>query len=154
MILQTIARLLLFLGVISYSQRLWADDILVVMGQAFAIEKITVKELANIYRRRTVINSAGERWNPINLSANDPLRIAFAQKIFQQSPEIMEVYWNTQYFQGIMPPYSVNSVEAMLRVLETTPGAVGYISPCHLDKRVKVVLKLSVGDDLAAVCNH
>ncbi|NOT86101.1 MAG: hypothetical protein HOP02_15265 [Methylococcaceae bacterium] len=145
-------RFLIFLGVL-YSQSLWSDEILVVMGQAYAIEKISVKQLANIYRRKTIINPTGERWNPINLSSNDPLRIAFAQKIFQQPPDVMEAYWNTQYFQGIMPPYSVNSVEAMLRVLETTPSAIGYILPCHLDGRVTVVLKLTVSDDLAGSCD-
>lgn len=129
-----------------------ADDILVVMGQSFAVDKLSVKQLENIYRRKTQLNASGERWNPINLSAGNALRTAFAQKVYQEPPEVMEAYWNAQYFQGIMPPYVVNSVEGMLRMLETTPGAIGYILPCHLDKRVRIVLKLNVTDDLSDLC--
>ncbi len=154
MMLHTLARFLILLGCIITHSSSRADEILVVMGQRFTIESITVKQLANIYRRKTIINQAGERWNPINLSANDPLRIAFDQELFQQPPDVMEAYWNIQYFQGIMPPYAVNSVEAMLRVLDTTPGAIGYVLPCHLDPRVKVVLKLSVNVSLSDSCNH
>lgn len=147
-------RILLLSGYMLYSQYARADEILVVMGQGHAVEKMTEKQLENIYRRKTIINQAGERWNPIHLSANDPLRIAFTQKLFQQPPDVMEAYWNTQYFQGIMPPYAVNSVEAMIRMLETTPGAIGYLVPCQLDKRVKVVLKLNVSESFADTCEH
>lgn len=152
MMRQTKMRLALVLSGLLYYQLAYADEILVVMGQAFAVDKLSTKQLANIYRRKTMINQAGERWNPINLSANNPLRIAFAEKIFQQPPEAMEAYWNTQYFQGIMPPYAVNSVEAMVRVLEATPGAIGYLLPCQLDKRVKVVFKLAIDGTLTDMC--
>jgi hypothetical protein len=134
------------------SSACFADDILIVMGQSYAVEKLSIKQLENIYRRKTQLNQVGERWNPINLSASDRLRAAFAQKIYQEPSEVMEAYWNTQYFQGIMPPYVVNSVEGMLRMLETTPGAIGYLLPCQLDKRVRVVLKLTVNESLADLC--
>lgn len=152
--LQAMGRIVLILSCLLYYPFVQADEILVVMGQAFAVEKMSAKQLANIYRRKTIINQAGERWNPINLNASNPLRIAFAEKIFQQSPDAMEAYWNAQYFQGIMPPYAVNSVEAMLRVLETTPGAIGYLLPCQLDKRVKVVFRLTIDSALTGICEQ
>ncbi len=154
MVLRKTIRMVLLAGFFLCSQWVRSGEILVVMGKAFALDKMSIKQLENIYRRKTIINQAGERWNPIHLSANDPLRIAFTQKLFQQPPEVMEAYWNTQYFQGIMPPYAVNSVEAMLRVLETTPGSIGYILPCQLDKRVKVIIKLTVDDPLDEHCEH
>lgn len=137
---------------LAFSRITAADEIVVVVGQAFAVEKLSLKQLENIYRRKTQLNQTGERWNPLNLNADNPLRNAFAQKIYRQSPELMESYWNTQYFQGIMPPYVVNSVEAMLRMLETTPGAIGYLLPCQIDKRVRVVLKISINEDLSELC--
>lgn len=137
---------------LAFSQAVAADDILVVMGQDYAVEKLSLKQLENIYRRKTQLNAEGVKWNPINLSASNPLRNLFAQKIYQESPEAMEAYWNTQYFQGIMPPYVVNSVEAMLRMLETTPGAIGYLLPCNIDKRVRIVMKLSITEDLSELC--
>ncbi len=135
-----------------FSNNIRADEIFVVIGKTSSVEKLTLKQLENIYRRKTLIGEDGERWNPINLSANNPLRIAFAQKIFQQPPEVMEAYWNAQYFQGIMPPYVVNSVEAMLRFVEDTPGTIGYLLPCQVDDRVRVILKLPVSESLENLC--
>lgn len=147
-----LSHLLFLLLLLLFSRNPLADDILVVVGKGSSVEKLTLKQLENIYRRKTLISEAGERWNPINLSANNPVRIAFAQKIFQQPPEVMEAYWNAQYFQGIMPPYVVNSVEAMLRFVEDTPGAIGYLLPCQVDDRVRVIFKLSVGEALENQC--
>lgn len=133
-------------------QCIQADEIWVVVGKLSPIEKLSMKQLENIYRRKVLISEEGARWNPINLSANHPVRIAFAQKIFQQPPDVMEAYWNTQYFQGIMPPYVVNSVEAMLRFVENTPGTIGYLLPCQADERVRIVLKLNVNESLTGLC--
>lgn len=152
MFLQTFARFLFPLLFMTFCQDVPADEILVVVGKSSPIEKISIKQLENIYRRKTFITEEGARWNPINLSANHPLRMAFAQKIFQQPPEVMEAYWNVQYFQGIMPPYVVNSVEAMLRFVENTPGAIGYLLPCQIDDRVRIVLKLTISESLTDLC--
>lgn len=152
MFLQIFARFLFPFLFMTFCQAVRADEILVVVGKLSPIEKISIKQLENIYRRKTFITEEGARWNPINLSANHPLRMAFAQKIFQQPPEVMEAYWNVQYFQGIMPPYVVNSVEAMLRFVENTPGAIGYLLPCQIDDRVRIVLKLTISESLTDLC--
>lgn len=64
----------------------------------------------------------------------------------------MEAYWNTQYFQGISPPYVVASEAAMLRFIASTFGAIGYILPCHLDASVQVVFKLKVQSPVEKNC--
>jgi hypothetical protein len=130
----------------------WADDILVVTRHDMSIEDVTIKRLENIFLKKTLLNAAGVRWIPVNLSADHPVRRAFAQQLFNKLPENMESYWNAQYYQGIMPPYVVDSEEAMLRFIDSTPGAIGYISPCHLDKRVQVILKLTLSAPLGKSC--
>jgi hypothetical protein len=125
-----------------HSQQLIANELLIVVAKDSVNVAMNYRKLEHIFRRKTRINEQGKRWVPINLKINDPLRQAFSKKIFKQSPEDMGVFWNTQYFKGISPPYVVSSEEAVLRFIVNTPGAIGYISPCRLDDRVKVVMTL------------
>jgi hypothetical protein len=130
-----------------------ADEILVITGYQTELKNASIKQLKNIFLRQTLLNESGTRWIPLNLSPSHPLRLAFSQSLFKQLPEDMESYWNEQYFQGITPPYVVASEEAMLRFVTDTAGAIGYILPCHLDKRVQVVFKLTTSDSLKQSCN-
>jgi len=67
------------------------------------------------------------------------LRQQFSKVILGSAPNSQRQYWNGQYFNGILPPYVVNSEEAVIRYVANTKGAIGYIDACHLDKRVKAV---------------
>jgi hypothetical protein len=142
---------LLILLVLSISPVL-ADEILVVTGLQVDIKDITMKRVENIFLKKTLVNAQGTRWIPLNLNPDHPLRQAFSQTVFKQKPEDMEIYWNDQYFQGISPPYVVNSEEAVLRFIASTHGAIGYILPCHLDTRVQVVFKVKVQSPVEKHC--
>lgn len=124
-----------------------ADDILVIVANDSPVQKLTLRQLANIYQRKTLINHQGVRWAPLNLGADHPIRREFSQQLFKQWPEDMESYWNIQYFKGITPPYVVSSPEAMLRFVISTPGTIGYILPCHQSPLVRVVLTLPLAPD-------
>ena len=52
-------------------------------------------------------------------------------------------YWNTQYFQGVSPPYVLASEDAVLEFVATTPGSIGYVSTRALNGGVKVLMHLS-----------
>lgn len=115
---------------------------------------MSIKRLENIFLRKTLLNGSGTRWIPLNLSPEHPVRQAFSQSLLKKRPEELESYWNEQYFQGITPPYVVASEEAMLRFVTSTPGAIGYILPCHLDARVQVVFKLATTDPVEQQCKE
>jgi hypothetical protein len=67
----------------------------------------------------------------------------FSERITGLYPEELENYWNDLYFQGVFPPYSVASEEAVVRLVAETPSAIGYVSACAVDERVKTVLYLT-----------
>jgi hypothetical protein len=144
--------LLLLAALVSLSPVL-ADEVWVITSHDTPIKGLNHKRLENIFLRKHVLNDEGGRWIPVNLKPDDGLRQAFSLSLLNSPPEALESYWNEQYFQGITPPYVVASEEAMLRFVATTRGAIGYISPCHLDKRVKVVFKLPVKQFLKGYCN-
>lgn len=101
---------------------------------------LSTKNLNLIYWRKQQFWPKGLRIKPVNLSSKNPLRIQFSKVTLGSTPKAQIDYWNGQYFNGILPPYSVQSEEAVLRYVAQTKGAIGYINACQLDKRVNPVL--------------
>lgn len=123
----------------------YADDnlpvIAVVMGnqQNIAELKLASNQLQLIYWRKQLYWPNGKRIKPVNLNTEHPLRAQFSQKVLGSAPKTQIDYWNGLYFNGILPPYAVNSEEAVLRYVTQTDGAIGYVNACKVDNRVKPV---------------
>lgn len=100
--------------------------------------------LALIYKRKQLFWGGGVKTQAVNLPPAHPLRRAFSQTLLGRLPEEMDAYWQDMYFHGVLPPYVLASEEAVVRFVATTPGAIGYVSPCAVDSRVMVVM--SFGD--------
>lgn len=105
-----------------------------------ANEAFSISELNLIYWRKQLYWPKGQRIKPVNLRPEHPLRQQFSQTVLGSLPKKQIDYWNGQYFNGILPPYSVNSEEAVLRYVAQTSGAIGYVDACHVDSRVKAVM--------------
>jgi hypothetical protein len=105
---------------------------------------LSTEDLALVYRRRKQF-VGGQRVQPLNLPSAHPLRRFFSQQVLQRSPEELEDHWRDLYFNGIFPPFVLASEEAVLRFVATTPGAVGYVPLCLVDKRVAVVAVIDGG---------
>lgn len=121
-----------------------ADEIVVITARDSPISSLTIKAIRRIYRKETLIDGNGTKWVPVNLSTDHRIRQAFSLDLFNKRPEEMELYWNAQYFKGILPPHVVDSQEAMVSFVANTPGAIGYIAPCHLNDRIKIVARLEI----------
>jgi ABC-type phosphate transport system substrate-binding protein len=101
--------------------------------------KFAPNQLSLIYWRKQLYWPKGLRIKPVNLSTEHPLRLQFSQTVLGSAPKAQIDYWNGQYFNGVLPPYSVNSEEAVLRYVTQTKGAIGYIDACRVDERVQAV---------------
>ncbi len=106
--------------------------------------RLSRQSLALIFKRKQNYWDGGLRIQPVNLPPAHPLRQAFSQSVLGQRPEAMEDYWREMYFHGVLPPHVVASEEAVVLFVATTPGAVGYVSSCPSEAKVKVVM--TVGD--------
>jgi ABC-type phosphate transport system substrate-binding protein len=119
------------------------DDIALVMAAGPEPElPLTAGTLARIYLRKRQLWDDRSRIIAVNLPANHPLRRNFSAWVLGHSPEDLEWYWNDAYFHGVLPPTVLDSEEAVLRFVADTPGAIGYVSACAVDKRVVVVFRL------------
>jgi ABC-type phosphate transport system substrate-binding protein len=107
--------------------------------------------VAGIFARKRQLWSDRSTIVPVNLPASHPLRRNFSRWVFDKTPEEMQDYWNDQYFHGVVPPPVLASEEAVLRFVASTPGAIGYVSACTVDRRVEI-LALVQAPDGAAPC--
>jgi len=107
--------------------------------------KLSTKNLNLIYWRKQRFWPNGIRIKPVNLRSQNPLRVQFSQTTLGSTPKEQIDYWNGQYFNGILPPHTVNSEEAVLRYVTQTKGAVGYVNACNVDARVTPVLWIQHG---------
>lgn len=120
---------------------------------------LKLADVALIFRRKKLFWNEGLRVAPVNLPANHALRQAFSRIVLGSTPEEMEKYWNNMYFHGTSPPFVLSSEEAVIRFVTQTPGAIGYISFCNADARVKVTMVLTSAGQLSedgakAACLH
>ncbi len=145
--LRRLLALLLLAGLVHAA----ANDtgVAVIVAADARLQGISAEQLALIYRRQLQF-IGGQRVQPINLPAAHPLRRWFSQQVLGQPPEALEAYWRDQYFNGVVPPFVLGSEEAVIRFVASTPGAIGYVSRCLVDKRVKVLLPLDGGP----ACSH
>ena len=98
------------------------------------------RELALIYRHKKRFWPDGLRVTPVNLPDADAVRRAFSVAILGRSPDELDEYWRERYFHGELPPYVAGSPEAVIRLVASTPGAIGYVPSCIADGRVSVLL--------------
>jgi hypothetical protein len=116
---------------------------IIVSSQMTGVE-LDETTLRAIYLKKVFLDSAGESLIPVNLPPDNPLRQAFAQSVIHLGELQLRNYWNRRYFQGVSPPYVLGSQKAVIRFIASTPGAVGYVSPCFVDSSVQTVLLMNV----------
>jgi hypothetical protein len=94
----------------------------------------------SMFRRRQTVWPDGARVQPVNLPAASAVRRAFSECVLGEAPEAMESYWREMYFHGVLPPHVVDSEQAVVLFVNSTPGAIGYVSACPKDVPVNVVM--------------
>jgi ABC-type phosphate transport system substrate-binding protein len=114
---------------------------------------LSTSQVYAIYARKRLLWPDRSPVLAVNLPASHPLRRSFSWGLFRHSPEDLQDYWNDAYFHGLLPPPVLGSEEAVLRFVAATPGAIGYVSLCLVDKRVEVAA-LIASPDGTAPCPH
>lgn len=122
----------------------------IVMASGATPPRLGREQVGQIFKHRKRYWDDGSRIQAVNLPASHPLRRSFTQQIYGRNPEELEDYWRDQYFHGVLPPFVLGSEEAVIRLVASTPGAIGYISVCNVDHRVSVLLRL----EGSSSCSH
>jgi ABC-type phosphate transport system substrate-binding protein len=118
-----------------------AEELVVIVHPAREAS-LDLDEIAQIYLRQRRRWPGGEPIVPVNRESDSPVREWFSQAVLAQSPQRLALYWNQQYFHGVLPPATFASDEAVRRFVAGEKRAIGYIRASALDASVRVVLRL------------
>lgn len=131
-------------GLLLASPAAVADGIAVIMARDAPALALDMSTLRGIYLKKFQMDDQGQAFIPVNLPPEHPLRSMLSALLFNRSAQALQDYWNQQYFHGIEPPYVLESEEAVVQFVATTPGAIGYVADCHLDPAIREVMLLPV----------
>jgi hypothetical protein len=124
------------------------ESIAVVVGVGSPIRQVTMDTLRELYLRRQRLWPSGERAMPVNLPADDPLRVAFSRKVLGRRPGDLEPYWLRLYREGVQPPLVLQTSQAVCAYVAVEPAAIGYVRPDSVDpKSCRVLLVLPIEGD-------
>jgi hypothetical protein len=118
-----------------------ADELLVIVHPSRGAS-LRLDEVAQVYLKQRRRWPDGEAIVPVNREAESAVRAWFASRVLAQSPRQLALYWNRQYFHGVLPPATFASDEAVRRFVASERRAIGYIRASALDDSVRVLLHL------------
>lgn len=117
-----------------------AGDALVVIGHA-ALPKTDRQTLQRLYTGR-IVSIGQHAVAPINLPPGNPLRDEFLQWVMGQNEEQYTGYWLVRRYVGKgSPPLELESVDALVKRVATTPGAVAYLPLSKVPPGGNVIFK-------------
>lgn len=104
--------------------------------------QLSVAEVAQIYLKKRRFWEGTRAIVPVNRDSGSAIRRAFVRQIFGNLASTLVVYWNRQYFKGVLPPATLASNEAVRRFVASEERAIGYVDASAVDASVRVVLRL------------
>ena len=131
-----LVKVLILTFVLSISS--FASEYVVVMNANSTVEKLSVKEIKNIFlMKKHFANDM--KLIPVNSSATLKIRASFEKNVLHKNRNKLNKYWVKKHFQGIQPPVMQASVNAVKLFVQNVDGAIGYIPLKLLDSNLKVL---------------
>lgn len=120
--------LLIFSSMLVHADNQPQPPPLVVAHSAVVVERLSKSQLRSIYLKRQVIWPNGEKIKVYMLPAKSDIHQQFSQSGLQMFPYQLEQTWQKLTYSGTgTPPIEVDSAGAMLKIIQTTPGSIGYL---------------------------
>lgn len=102
------------------------DEAIAVIGHP-GVPRTDQASLLRLYTGRAV-SLGTQSAVPVNLAPGDPVRKQFLEGVLGQSEEQYTGYWLVRRYVGKgAPPLEFETIDALLRHVLATPGAVGYL---------------------------
>lgn len=105
------------------------------------LARVDVPTIQRIYTGR-VVEVAGLSVTPINVSSNNPVRARFLATYLSQNEENYLAYWTVRRYIGKgVPPREVETLAEVIRLVQSTRGAIGYIDEASLAPGLNVIVR-------------
>ena len=135
------AIMLSLLITLSIASPAYAEELVVIVHAERTVEP-SVQDIAQIFLKKRRFWSDGDPIVPVNRDARSRAREFFVRTVFGAELRQLVVYWNREYFRGVLPPATFASDEAVRRFVASEPRAIGYIHPSAVDDSVNVAAHL------------
>lgn len=116
-----------------------AEEVLII-GHA-SLPKTDKPTLQRLYTGRAV-SIGTQSVAPVNLQPGNPLRDEFLQAYLEQSEEQYTGYWLVRRYVGKgAPPVELGNVDEVIRYIQATPGAIGYVPASKVPRGANVIFR-------------
>jgi hypothetical protein len=113
---------------------------IIVIGHK-GLPKMDKETIQKIYTGK-IITLAGTPVTPLNLLPEAPERQQFLAKFLHQDEEKYTGYWIVRRAIGKgTPPKEVSKIEELIRFINETPGALGYIDNTNINNKLSILAK-------------
>lgn len=96
-------------------------------------------DLRRIWLRQRRLWDDGEAIVPVGREPGAETRARFELEVLHRSPGWLARYWDERYFEGILPPITFVSDEAVRRYVAAHRDAIGYVAASAADSSVRIV---------------
>lgn len=106
-----------------------SSEFVVIVHPTNALGSAPRSFVADAFLKRVSRWQDGETIHPIDMRPDSLVRKAFSESVLKRSVGAVRSYWLQRVFTGReLPPPELASEEAAVRYVESTPGALGYVS--------------------------
>ncbi|MGL4410426.1 MAG: hypothetical protein ACRCTU_18730 [Zoogloea sp.] len=117
-------------------------QVVVVANKSIPVEKLNADQTTQIFLKQTQTWPDGQPIYPVDIKEGSTIRAEFYGKVTGRTSAQMRAYWARQAFTGMgFPPKQVESADDVIKLVQATPGAIGYVSRKPTESPVKVVLE-------------
>jgi ABC-type phosphate transport system substrate-binding protein len=103
-------------------------------------DSITKKDLARIFLKQKTKWPSGQAAEPVDLKGSQELRSRFYEQVLNKTLDMIESHWQAQVFSGKgRPPTTASSESAVVALVRSRPGAVGFVSAGAATDGVKLI---------------
>jgi len=117
-----------------------AVGVTVISHHSVDVKSLTTSQLRRIYTMRQLQWPSSVRIKVYVLPSSHLIHKNFCKESLRIFPYQLDRIWNKLTFSGLgVAPTVVNNHEELLRVVSTTPGAIGYIDNVNKEGHVNVI---------------
>jgi len=122
--------------VLLYPLSILAKEYVVVANKT--MKSLSKSEIKTIFlKKRTFIND--KTLVPLNLQAQDTLRVAFEKELLKMSFGSLKTYWSKQHYLGKRPPLTLKSQDSVKAFIKKVDGSIGYLEKQYVDNDMKIL---------------